>query len=444
MRNAVRRFLRHRCRVSDGVPLWVAVSGGVDSMVLMHLLHALGHPLQILHVDHGLRGSDSDADRELVERTAASLGIPCRVEHVDVAAHRTVEGGSLQMAARSARYEAFHRAVGQGPSLLAMAHHADDAVETLLMHLLRGMGGDGWAGIPVRTGAFVRPLLGCSREAIEAYAAEHGIPFRVDASNSDAKYLRNRVRHELIPLMELLRPGARRVLQRNAQLARELHALAQDRLMDLGAAVHGNADGCAELRIDAVEASVAPLLLLMRFTAPARLHPDVLEDILRAIHERHVGARFPGPTHDVSMDREVIVLSPRPDPRPGHWVVPLHPPWPQGVPFLVEQVGVEECHGDQPANVLLLDASAVVGQLRLRPWNAGDRIAPTGMIGTKSVSDLLVDAKVPLHRKGMVQVLEDDRGILWCCGYRRGRLAMPITPPDRLLKLSVGSAFAGT
>jgi tRNA(Ile)-lysidine synthase len=87
--------------------------------------------------------------------------------------------------------------------------------------------------------------------------------------------------------------------------------------------------------------------------------------------------------------------------------------------------------------VLLLDASAVVGQLRLRPWNAGDRIAPTGMIGTKSVSDLLVDARVPLHRKALVQVLEDDRGILWCCGYRRGRLALPNMPPGTLLKVSV-------
>ena len=120
--------------------MWVAVSGGVDSMVLMHLLHALGHPLQILHVDHGLRESESDADRELVERTAASLGIRCHVERVDVAEQRAREGGSLQMAARSARYAVFHRAVAQGPSLLAMAHHADDAVETLLMHLLRGMG----------------------------------------------------------------------------------------------------------------------------------------------------------------------------------------------------------------------------------------------------------------------------------------------------------------
>jgi len=412
-------------------------------MVLMHLLHALGHPMQVMHVDHGLRGTESDADRELVERTAASLGIPCRVERVDVAAQQLEEGGSLQMAARSARYGAFHRAIAQGPNMLAMAHHADDAVETLLMSLLRGMGSAGWTGIPVRSGAFVRPLLGCTREAIEAYASEHGIPFRVDTSNSDATYLRSRVRHELLPLMEDLRPGARRVLHRNARLARELHALAQERLMELGPMVHNNADGSAELRIDAVEASVAPLLLLMRFAAPARLHPDVLEDILRAIQERHIGARFPGLTHDVSVDREVILLSPHQHSLPGQWIIPLHPPWPQDAPFLIEEAGTEELHKDQAPNVLLLDASAVVGQLRLRPWRAGDRLAPTGMVGTKLVSDLLVDARVPLHRKGFVRVLEDERGILWCCGYRRGRLALPDAPPGPLLKLSIGPALTG-
>ena len=444
MRDAVERFLRHHCHAPEGTPLWVAVSGGVDSMVLMHLLHGLGHPLQVLHVDHGLRGTESDADRELVERTAASLGIPCRVERVDVTAHQVKEGGSLQMAARSARYGAFHRAIAEGPSMLAMAHHADDAVETLLMSLLRGMGSAGWTGIPVRSGAFIRPLLACTREAIEAYASENRIPYRVDTSNSDARYLRNRVRHELVPLMEQLRPGARRVLHRNAQLARELHALAQERLMDLGPVVQRKADGSAELRIDAVQASVAPMLLLMRFAAPARLHPDVLEDILRAIQKRHIGARFPGLTHDVSVDREVIVLSPRVHSLPRHWVVPLQPPWPPDAPFLIEEAGTEELHRYQAPNVLLLDGSAVVGQLRLRPWRAGDRLAPTGMVGTKSVSDLLVEARVPLHRKGLVQVLEDDRGILWCCGYRRGRLALPNTPAGPLLKVSIGPALSGS
>ena len=109
-----------------------------------------------------------------------------------------------------------------------------------------------------------------------------------------------------------------------------------------------------------------------------------------------------------------------------------------------QEAGTEELHRYQAPNVLLLDVSAVVGQLRLRPWRSGDRLAPTGMVGTKSVSDLLVEARVPLHRKGLVQVLEDDRGILWCCGYRRGRLALPNTPAGPLLKVSIGPALSGS
>jgi tRNA(Ile)-lysidine synthase len=435
MRDTVQRTLRLQCQVPDGTPLWVAVSGGVDSMVLLHVLHALHYPVSVLHVDHGLRGSASDADRALVEGTAAALGVPCRVERVNVAERKQERGVSVQMAARAARYEIFQRAVDAGPSQLAMAHHADDAVETLLMQLLRGMGADGWGGIPLRSGPFIRPLLGVPRTAIEAYAAAHGVPYREDVSNTDPKYLRNRIRQELMPLLEGLRPGARQVLQRNAMLAREINALAIEGLEGLEQAVHCHADGTAELPFAAVEASNTPMLLLTRFTRQARLHPDIIGALLRAVQERHTGARFAGEGYTAVVDRTSILLAPA-APAPVEHILPLTSPWPIDLPVHIEEVGTEALGTEHPVHVLLLDTDAVEGPLRLRPWRIGDRIAPSGMRGTKLISDLLVEAKVPLPYKHAVHVLADDRGILWCCGLRRGGLALPGNAPRRLLKIT--------
>jgi tRNA(Ile)-lysidine synthase len=408
-------------------------------MVLLHVLHALHYPVSVLHVDHGLRGSASDADRALVEGTAAALGVPCRVERINVAERQQEQGVSVQMAARAARYEVFQRAVDAGPSQLAMAHHADDAVETLLMQLLRGMGADGWGGIPLRSGPFIRPLLGVPRTAIEDYAAEHAVPFREDASNSDPKYLRNRIRHELMPMLEGLRPGARQVLQRNALLAREINALAMGGLDALERAVHCHADGTAELPFAALEASGTPMLLLTRFTRQAMLHPDVIGALFRAVHERHAGACFSGEGYRVVVDRTSIVMAPVVPTSVEH-ILPLAPPWPLDLPVHIEEVGPEALGTEHPTNVLLLDADALEGPLRLRPWRIGDRIAPRGMRGTKLISDLLVAAKVPLPYKHAVHVLSDDRGILWCCGLRRGGLALPGNAPRRLLKIT----WAGT
>lgn len=440
MREAVQRLLRGPCQVPEGTPLWVAVSGGVDSMVLLHVLHALRHPLHVLHVDHGLRGAASDADRALVEATAAALGLPCHVERVNIAAHQQGTGASMQMAARAARYAVFQRAVAEGPERLAMAHHADDAVETLLMHLLRGMGSDGWGGIPLCRGPFLRPLLDTSRAAIEAYARAHRIAFREDASNNDPKYLRNRVRHGLMPVLEELRPGARAVLRRNAALARDLNELARQRLAELEQAVRCNADGSAELPFSVLEASGAPQLLLARFAAPAALHPDMLEALFRAVVDRRTGARFLGDGHAVHVDRAMVLLVPDAPLANRTYTVPLRPPWTVTGPVEMAEVGGEALEQVHPANVLLLDADAVEGLLRLRPWRKGDRMAPSGMKGTRLISDLLVDAKVPLHRKRAVQVLEDDRGIIWCCGLRRSRLALPAPRPGRLLKVTYVAA----
>jgi tRNA(Ile)-lysidine synthase len=430
MRERVGRTIARHALLQPGEALWVAVSGGVDSMVLLHVLRSLGHPVQVVHVDHGLRGPESDADRALVRDHCAQHGIPFHVEAVDVRAAMERMGGSVQMAARVERYAVFERLMNSGPHKLAMAHHADDVVETALMNLLQGMGQHGWKSIPVKRAGFIRPLIDQDRAAIERYAAEHGIPFRTDASNTDPKYLRSRVRSTLLPMLEELRPGVREVLHRNMRLARELDVLAQQRSAELLRSVRTDEDGVRHLPAELLLKSGAPHALLLTLLEGEGFHPDRIEAMVTALEDGRVGSSFFGNDVLVHVDRSELVLAPLPTESPSWTINDLaHPP--HGLPMAIDHVDASDIGvGLVPTNVVAwFDASAIALPLELRPWRQGDRMQPAGMAGTKLISDVLIDAKVPLYRKHRVYVLADRERILWCCGLRMadGTKADPAT-----------------
>src|SRR5690606_22507172 len=263
-------------------------------MVLLHVLRELGHPCHVAHVDHGLRGEASDADRTFVKEQAKAAALPFRSVRVDV--HAAAEGISVQMAARDLRYAWFRELLDEGPSALALGHHRDDQAETLLLHLLRGIGMRGWSGMPPVTrlgeGRLCRPLLAVDREQIQRYATANGIPFREDASNADPHYLRNRVRAELLPLMEDLRPGAGRTVARGAQLLGELGHAAERQLAREEEAIRAEAGGDLHIPFHLLAESAAPRLLLKRLLQEARPHPEIIDQLLEAVQERATGKRF--------------------------------------------------------------------------------------------------------------------------------------------------------
>ena len=233
--------------VPEGSRLLVACSGGIDSTVLLDVLQELGWNLSIGHVNHGLRGEESEADEAFVCELGASRGIPVGVERVDPEALR--QGGSsrerptLQEAARRLRYAALERlAEASSAAWIATAHTTDDQAETVLMRLLRGSGPDGLTGIPPRTGRVVRPLLDVSRREVEDWAARRGLVWREDASNASPAYTRNRVRALIRQLEEEFNPNLSRSLRDLAEAQRGdrawLDALvereAESRIMNLG------------------------------------------------------------------------------------------------------------------------------------------------------------------------------------------------------------------
>jgi tRNA(Ile)-lysidine synthase len=419
MLGEVQRFIAREGMLAPGEPVLVGVSGGVDSMVLLHVLRALDHPCAVVHVDHGLRGDESDDDRAFVEGHCRERGIECLVERVDVRGSAG-EGQSIQMAARQLRYAVFDRLLASCKARkMALAHHADDSAETLLMNLMRGTGVAGWRGIPPIAGSFVRPLLSVGRDAILEYAAKYGVPFREDSSNTDLHYLRNRVRYELLPLMEQLRPGARNVLARDADDLRKLTSIVESGFETIACAIAPAPDGSHFIDRDQLLGCGAPELFLRWWSdRNDPMHPNVSSDLCAALLARRVGAQFLSSGSKYTVERGGVRVEAYSTPVSetisivGDLLVPKH-----------AALALSKCAGadidlSEGTRTAWLDLSRLTFPLVLRTWDPGDRMRPIGLGGSKLVSDILTDAKVPNSVRHKARVLVSNGTIVWLLGHR--------------------------
>ncbi len=412
----------------------VAVSGGSDSLCLLHALHA-GRERQGLagveaaHLDHGLRGEELAAEAAWVADWCNGHGIPCHLGKADVARLAAESRCSKQEAARTARYAFLEQIAAQiGATKIATGHTQDDQTETVLLHILRGTGLDGLRGIPAVRGLYVRPLLDVSRAEIEAYCSEHGLTPRRDPSNfSPEHYTRNRIRLELLPLLEQdYNPAVADALLRLSEIAaRDSDYLHQQAAMALANATR--------------ERDVFHLTLDR--PALAVLHPALLRHVLRqAIHQlrgttegvsyehlewasRAVSEPFAGVgsltlSHPICLLRvtsEMLTLSlTNVSAALAYVSVPLPIP---GEAILPETEWA--VRADYESGTVALDADAIVGnRLTLRNWRFGDKIAPLGMGGhTKKISDIFGRAKVLKSERHRVPIVGDDAGILWIVGH---------------------------
>ena len=412
----------------------VACSGGPDSMALLGVLAevgpSIGVRLAVVTIDHGLR--DAGAEQDLVHARATELGLPFRLERVDVER----EDGSLMQGARTARSAALERVARElGARRIATGHTASDQAETVLMRLLRGAGTRGLAGIPPVRGPYVRPLLGCTRSQVLDYLRAHALPWAQDPTNDDVTFARNRLRHEVLPMLAELSPSVEQVLADTADRLREdrlaLDSVAEEALR--GATVESSP---GSLGLDLAKLAEAPRGLLphvlRRATERVRraegglyaAHLQALVELARGragTRELHLpGARVAReygtlrlkaskaaaePTRPMDDGKEIfgpgcyrfgrmlltVERTMRSDQRP------LEGPW--GATF---------------------DALTIRFPLVLRPWEPGDRFVPYGMKGHKKVSDLLVDEQLPRRERGGVCVLAQGDEILWVLGVRRG------------------------
>jgi tRNA(Ile)-lysidine synthase len=417
-------YLEHSGLLPEGSKLVVACSGGVDSVVLTHVLHDLGYELVLAHMNYHLRGADSDEDARFVEALAKTLKVACFVESGNAKATADASGEGLQAAARRLRYAFFERIrTDVGADFVVTAHQRDDLIETYFGHLLRGSHWKGFTAIPRVNGEVVRPLLHVSRQEIETYAAQSNIAFRHDASNDSLHYTRNRIRHELIPLLEDIRPGFTRNTLRQidqfieiGQVVDGLVAELADQMLDL------REEG---LRIDIEGLGEHPLLRLLLqeilndYGFPARRVDEVI-DLMYADSGRGIYSS----THRILRERDHLLITPIPEQRDEQVEIyrgddEVH----SLMHLIVDELPRSAVEISSDPNEAILDAELLTFPLVLRRWQAGDRIRPIGLQGSMKVSDLLTQAKLSTIEKERVCVLLSGDELVWVPGFRIGEAA---------------------
>ena len=428
----------------------LAVSGGPDSLALMHALAELrasgmlNARLHVGHLHHGMRGDEADADARFVHAQATRLDLPCTLAEVDVPRKAREESRNEEDAGRAARYGFLRRlACETGATHLVTGHHADDQAETVLMRAMRGAGPRGLAGIPyVRllpgppTLTIVRPLLDCGRRDIEQYLEDRGLTGRLDRTNLSPKYLRNRLRHGVLPKMAATwRSDLRNALLRMGHCARRLTVAAANLADALdGTCAATKWSGYLEADADALRAVPSALRaeLLRRWLEECglwrrvwdRRHFEASDAVLFGMQR---SAALPGDVVVEACGRRMVIAavdatpyarSETPLAVPGQAVIPLLRCRLSAKLVPTEGRDWPRVFREKPVEEEYLDWSQAEGSLTLRFPRPGDRMTPLGAPGERKLQDIFTDRNVPRRRRARTPLLADDRGIVWIAGHR--------------------------
>lgn len=433
----VRRTIERHRLLEPGQRVVVALSGGPDSMALLHALRALGQwSLAIAHLDHGLR-EESARDAAFVQRVARELDLPLYLRRLEV----RPEGEGLEEAARRARYRFLEEARAHfGAHRVALGHTADDQAETVLLRLVRGCGLRGLGGMPPARGPFVRPLIEVTRQEVEAFLREVGASWVVDRSNLDVRFWRNRIRHRVLPELRALNPAVVETICRMAEVLREeeaqLEGLAAEAVGRLRRAPgQWEAEGLRTLppalRRRALRMALAEVRGDLRGVGLGHIRD--LEELLWSDRPRWLC--LPRARAVVRYGRLEIHPAGRPEPAPSFRYLieslPARLPIPEvGRTLELQPVEPPPRPEAEPPGVGLLDLDRLRLPLEVRSPRPGDRLQPLGLQGTKKLQDFLVDRKVPREERSRVVLLLSEGRIVWVGGQE---VAHPvrITPYTR-------------
>jgi tRNA(Ile)-lysidine synthase len=408
-------------------PILLAISGGVDSVVMAHLFHFAGWRCAVAHCNFSLRGEESDGDEEFVKKLALHYGFEFHSKRFDTEAYATDNGISIQMAARQLRYRWFDELMKEhGYSCTAVAHHADDVAETMLINLTRGTGIAGMHGMASAKEKIIRPLLDFTREEIVDFAESHHLSWRNDSSNSEELYTRNRIRHSVIPVLKEINPAITEALTRHASLMSGYEKIIEAYIETISKQLirAGQSPETVTIDLQRLDSLPATEIILYHLLAPYGFNASECRQILQS---RRTGAEFFAPGYKLVIGRDAFFIMPESNRITRN-------------EFTIHE---SDAHNDLPAGTLTmerinnnllksstlpddftkkevayLDSSNLTFPLAIRPWKAGDAFHPLGMKGSKLLSDFFTDEKFTPDQKESVLLLLSGPDVVWVIGHR--------------------------
>ncbi len=444
--------------IEPGDKVLVGVSGGADSIALLHVLHWFSrirnYSLVVVHINHMARGKDSDADADFVESVAEKLKLPFYLKKIDVGVERLQLKTSFQDAARIIRYQFFEETLeATGGNKIALGHSADDQVETILMNIVRGTGLKGLAGIPQVRGYIIRPFLEIHRKDLEVYLEEKHISFRDDSSNWDKKYLRNRIRHELIPQLETYNPGVKKCLQEMSGIAREEDSLLSQMVRDIFKQKSHFLEGDEKNIVWSIDDFQSyPIALRQRLVREifCRITGDM--QAITAYHVQQIINLFNSPKSGKALNipREVTVTCSydsvlfskgiggicENEPLVTSITVPGTTELLEGkiriqTQILADKKNFSSFDSERQAFLDLGETGLII---KARFFRAGDRFCPLGMKGNKKLKSFFIDQKVPRNLRTQIPILTNaNDDIIWVYGQRISHLYRVTDKTEKVL-----------
>jgi tRNA(Ile)-lysidine synthase len=437
MLNAFNNHIEEQFPFLKNSRLVIAISGGIDSVVLAQLCHKLNFDFALAHYNFNLRGNESDADEDFVLDLGEQLNVEVFVQNFDTEAYAEENKCSIQMAARELRYDWFSELAKQlNFDYILTAHHADDNLETFLINFTRGTGLNGLTGIPELNGNIARPLLLFSRETIEAYAKSENIVWREDSSNSSRKYLRNKLRHEVIPILKEINPNVLDSFQNTLSNLKETEAIVNQSIKDfLSKAILKEEGNTITYAVSEFKKQNNPKAFLFEAFKECGFNEwNDVEGLLDAETGKHVASN----THKLTKHRQFLILSELCHSEQSEESLLITKEnrsikTPIGILFFDEA----EALMDNSKTIIYIDAEKLNYPLELRQWQTGDIFHPIGMKGKKKVSKYLKDEKLTPSEKENTWVLTSENKIVWVVGRRADELFKVTDQTNKILKIEL-------
>ena len=412
----VRSYIKENRLLKPDDRVIVGLSGGMDSMTLIDVLLSLGYNCMAVHCNFHLRGEESERDAAFVEQWCESAKVGLVSVDFDTYRYAAEHKISIEMAARELRYKWFEDIRKEHHAdAIAVAHHRDDLAETVLLNLIRGTGIRGLSGISPKNNSIVRPLLGISRDEIEAYVDERKLPFIFDSSNSDDAFVRNFLRLNVIPLLEKINPSVKNSIYRTAQHVGEARKIYDFYVENQKKAIFTD----NRIDIDKLKTTLSPATMLFEILSPFGFNASVIEDICQCL-DSIPGKVFYSNDYRLIKDRKDLILDKISDENFSQRAYAIDKvsqeitdPIRLKISFLSGNITI-----NKDARFLYADADKLSFPLTLRKWQPGDWFIPFGMKGRKKLSDFFTDRKFSLPDKENAWVLTSDEDIVWVVGER--------------------------
>ena len=393
--------------------LLLAISGGVDSVVLLDVLLKLGYDVTLAHCNFNLRGSESDGDDQFVRDVAEKYDVPLFVKNFDT--KNTEVAGSTQMVARELRYTWFNELLDeQKLDYILTAHHLNDSIETLLLNLTKGSGISGLRGIQAKSGSVVRPLLEITKQEIIEYAQKNNIAFREDSSNASDKYQRNKIRNQVIPLLKESNPAFENSVLQTLNNLKESEEILEKTISKKWNKLTYEEDGIIKLPIKKLKKLQPINTYIYAFFKPFHFDNNQTQQIIDLLDSQS-GKRIASDLVSIYKDRDYLLIEPKIEQSSEVYII--HKDTKTALNLTFEKT--DKIEVSKKPTIATLDFDTLKFPLILRKWEVGDKFAPMGMGGKeKKLSDFFIDNKLSISKKKKAWILESTNEICWVVGMR--------------------------